>query len=349
MYPFKSGEPELRSVKIYEKGLIIHHWDTDGISSAALLLQYLRKMKNELAIENCTPPIGNYRLSDDEIEKISSKNFQFVIIVDINLPKNNILKLKEYSKAEVFYFDHHLQEKIEEVHHFNPLIEGNNGEKYPSASWFLKCYLNDPVTLPAVLGAVADHETRIKDKKEVYRTIEKYLEEVGLSFNDLLRMVELIDTNYKVGDREGVLKAPYTLLENDSRIILENPLWNKNLEVLKKEVEKQISRPPTRGEGKVLIWNINTPYNITSTVTRRLAWKNNDSIVVVINRGWFTDRDQVYIRSGNKLFDSRELINFAHGLGYDAGGKEEVFAAVVPKSETEKLLEILLRRLEGGR
>ncbi|MBS7250434.1 MAG: DHH family phosphoesterase [Candidatus Freyarchaeota archaeon] len=349
MFSSKIGEPELRNVKKYERGLIIHHWDTDGISSAALLLQYLRKVKSELAIENYTPPIGNYRLSDDEIEKIGSKNYQFIIIVDINLPKNNILKLKEYSKAEVFYFDHHIQERIEEVHHLNPLIEGINGEKYPSASWFLNCYLNNSVTLPAVLGAVADHETRIKDKKEVYRTIGEYLEKSGLSFNDLLRMVELIDTNYKVGDREGVLKAPYTLLENDSRIILENPVWNKNLEVLRKEVEEQTSIPPTRREGKILIWDINTPHNITSTVTRRLAWKNNDSIVVVINRGWFPDRDQVYMRSGNKLFDSQELINFAHSLGYDSGGKEEVFAAVVPKSETEKLLEILLKRLKRGK
>ncbi|MEM2135366.1 MAG: DHH family phosphoesterase [Candidatus Jordarchaeaceae archaeon] len=349
MFSSKSEEPELGRVKSYEKGLIIHHWDTDGISSAALLLQYLRKLKNELAIENYTPPIGNYRLSDDEIEKISSKNYQFIIMVDMNLPKNNILKLKEYSKAEVFYFDHHIQEKIEEVHHFNPLIEGNNGEKYPSASWFLNCYLNNPVTLPAVLGAVADHETRIKDKKEVYRKIEEYLEESGLSFDDLLRMVELIDTNHKVGDREGVLKAPFTLMENDPRIILENPVWNRNLEVLSKDIEKQTSKPPTRREGKILIWDINTPYNITSTVTRRLAWKNNDSIVVVINRGWFLDGDQLYMRSGSNLFDSHELINFAHSLGYDAGGKEGVFAVVVPKSETEKLLELLLRRLGGGK
>jgi len=349
MFSSKSSKPELESVKNYEKGLIIHHWDTDGISSAALLLQYLRKEKNKFAIENYTPPIGNYRLSDDEIEKISSKNCQFIIIVDINLPKNNILKLKEHSKAEVFYFDHHIQEKIEEIHHFNPLIEGNNGEKYPSASWFLNCYLNNPVTLPAVLGAVADHETKLKDKREVYITIEEYLEESGLSFNDLLRMVELIDTNYKVGDRRGVLKAPFTLLQNDPQIILENPLWNNNLKVLRKEVEKQTSRPPTRREGKILIWDINTPYNVTSTVTRRLAWKNNDSIVVVINRGWFPDRDQVYMRSGNKLFCSQELINFANNLGYEAGGKEEVFAAVVPKSETEKLLELLLRRLGGGK
>jgi single-stranded DNA-specific DHH superfamily exonuclease len=77
MFSSKSSKPELESVKNYEKGLIIHHWDTDGISSAALLLQYLRKEKNKLDIKNYTPPIGNYRLSDDEIEKISS-NSQFI-------------------------------------------------------------------------------------------------------------------------------------------------------------------------------------------------------------------------------------------------------------------------------
>ncbi|MEM3587326.1 MAG: DHH family phosphoesterase, partial [Candidatus Jordarchaeaceae archaeon] len=107
------GELEINQVRNYERGLIIHHWDTDGISSAALFLEYFKKLKKELIVENYTPIIGNYFLEDCEIDRISFQNFHFIIIVDINFPKNNILKLKNASKAEIFYFDHHIQEKIE--------------------------------------------------------------------------------------------------------------------------------------------------------------------------------------------------------------------------------------------
>ncbi|WXG40372.1 MAG: DHH family phosphoesterase [Candidatus Freyarchaeum deiterrae] len=345
MCPSERGELEIERVKNYKKGLIIHHWDTDGISSAALFLEYLRKMKKELIIKNYTPTIGNYYLEDREIKRVSSQNYEFIIIADINFPMNNILKLKNTSKAEVFYFDHHIQEKIEEIHHFNPLIEGINDEKYPSASWFVNDYLGNPVNITAILGAVGDHETKLKNKKDVYNVIEDFIEKLEISFDDLLRMTELIDSNYKMGDRNGVLEAPFLLLKNNPEAILEHPKWNKNLEKLRDDVEKQTSKPPTRTEGKILIWEINTPYNTTSAITRRLAWKNKDNIVVVVNKGWFKDRDQVYIRTGNNFFDSYEIINFAKGLGYSAGGKKEVVAAVVPKNETKKFLELLLTKL----
>ncbi|MFB0562676.1 MAG: DHH family phosphoesterase [Candidatus Lokiarchaeia archaeon] len=343
------GEPEIKRVKNYKKGLIIHHWDTDGISSAALFLEYLKKIKKELIIKNYTSTIGNYFLEDHEINRISSHNYDFIIVADISFPKNNILKLKNTSKAEIFYFDHHFQEKIVEVYHLNPIIEGKNGEKYPSTSWIVNNYLGNPLSIPAVLGAVGDHEIKLKNKKMIYKVITEFIEKLGISFDDLLRMVELIDSNYKVGDRNGVLKAPFVLLKNDPKAILDDPKWNENLEKLREDVEKQTSKPPTRREGKILIWEINTRYNTTSTITRRLAWKNNDNIVVIVNKGWFPDRDQVYIRTGNDFFDSKKIIDFARGLGYSAGGKKEVFAAVVPRNETKKFLELVLPKLGENR
>jgi len=345
MYSSENGEKEIERVKNYEKGLIIHHWDADGISSATLFIEYLRKMKKELIIKNYTPTIGNYFLEDHEIKKLSSQNYQFIIIADINFPKNDILKLKNASKAEIFYFDHHIQDKIEEVYHFNPLIEGINGEKYPSTSWFVNNYLGNPVNITAILGAVGDHESKLKNIKDVYKVIKDFIEKLGISFDDVLRMTELIDSNYKVGDRDGVIEAPFLLLKINPREILEQITWNKNLEKLREDLEKQTSKPPTRTVGKVLIWEINTPYNTISTITKRLAWKNNNNIVVIVNRGWFKNRDQVYIRTGNNLFDSNEIINFAKGLGYSAGGKKEVVAAVIPRSETKKFLELVLPRL----
>ncbi|MEM2145444.1 MAG: DHH family phosphoesterase, partial [Candidatus Jordarchaeaceae archaeon] len=239
MHLSECGEIEIKQVKNYEKGLIIHHWDVDGISSATLFLEYLQKIKKELIVENYTPTIGNYFLEDIEIDRISSQNYHFIIIVDINFPKNNILKVKNASRAEIFYFDHHIQEKIEEVYHFNPIIEGINGEKYPSASWFVNDYLGNPLNINAILGAVGDNEIKLKNMKDIYKVISNFIETLGISFEDLLVMTELIDSNYKVGDRKSVLEAPFLLMKNDPKIILEHSTWKKNFEKLRKEIEKE--------------------------------------------------------------------------------------------------------------
>jgi len=75
------------------KGLLIHHWDTDGICSAKLMLNYLGDKINT----NITPTLGNYFLTDKELD--ACKGFDFVIVVDMSLPEQNILTLAENAKV----------------------------------------------------------------------------------------------------------------------------------------------------------------------------------------------------------------------------------------------------------
>ena len=76
------------------KGLIIHHWDTDGICSARLLLEYL----DDMNIVNKTPVLGNYYLTEGEISDFSK--YDYAIILDMSLPEDNILKLSiKYSNT----------------------------------------------------------------------------------------------------------------------------------------------------------------------------------------------------------------------------------------------------------
>ena len=137
------------------KGLLIHHWDTDGICSARLLLEYL----SDKDIVNKTPGLGNYFLTDDEVKTYSI--YDFVIVADMSLPKENILALAKNSKVAIF--DHHLGSVIKEVFHHNPVIKGDDPNKYPSASWIINDYLKNPVNLFALLGVVGDHEKRIQN------------------------------------------------------------------------------------------------------------------------------------------------------------------------------------------
>ena len=190
--------------KLNGKGLLIHHWDTDGICSARLLLERLK----DKDIINKTPNLGNYFLTEEELEQYCS--FDYVIVADMSLPKDNILRLAK--NADVLIFDHHLGPVISEVFHHNPIIKGEDPNKYPSASWIINDYLKNPVNLYAVLGVLGDHEKRIQNNTIFSKIIDDFGKKHNLSFDDLLKMVYLIDTNYKIGDKSEIEKIPHQFL-----------------------------------------------------------------------------------------------------------------------------------------
>ena len=171
--------------KVTGNGLLIHHWDTDGICSAKLILDYLG---NKIT-KNKTPILGNYFLTKEEIEEC--KDFDFIIIVDMNLPEQNILTLAE--NADVYIFDHHLGKVIDSVFHHNPVIKGKNPDKYPSASWIVNDYLKNDVNLYALLGIIGDHEQKIKNNQHFSKIIQEFCKKNNLTFDDHHNKAYLLD------------------------------------------------------------------------------------------------------------------------------------------------------------
>jgi len=309
------------------KGLLIHHWDADGISSACLLLERL----SDKNVDNRTPELGNYFLTGRELEEYSK--YDFVIVADMSLPEDNILRLAE--NAKVFIFDHHLGKVIKEVYHNNPIIKGEDPDKYPSASWIVNDFLGNDVNLFSLLGIVGDHERNIKNNETFYKIITEFCQKHNLSFDDMLKMVYLLDTNYKLGDKKAVEKAPHLLFEyNSASDILKNTQWNENLTKLNKEITRQLGSPADEIDG-IIMKKINTTYNIISTITRKVAWESGKN-TVVLNTGFFDDRDQLYVRSAKNL---ESMIQRGKALGFKCGGKKEVLGAILPKDKTNSFVD----------
>jgi single-stranded DNA-specific DHH superfamily exonuclease len=319
--------------EIKGNGLLIHHWDADGICSAALLLKHLSNKK----IDNKTPELGNYYLTNDELE-IYSK-YDYIIIADMNFPEDNILRLAK--NAKVMIFDHHLGKEINQVFHYNPIIKGENPDKYPSSSWIINDFLKNEINLFSLLGIVGDHEQKIKNNKEFYNLITKFCEKNNIQFDDILKMVYLLDSNYKLGDKKTVEESPRILIKNDKPdFILKNKKWNNNLNKLNKELEKQFNSPHEEING-IILKRINTPYNIISTLTRKVAWSSGKN-TLIINTGFFDDMDQVYVRSKK---NAEQLIMRGKKLGYKCGGKKEVLGAIIPKDKTESFIKEIIEFL----
>jgi single-stranded DNA-specific DHH superfamily exonuclease len=315
-------------------GVLIHHWDTDGICSARLLLEKLPKN-----MVNKTPVLGNYFLTEEEITAYSS--YDFVIVVDMALPEDNINRLAKHAK--VLIFDHHLQQPIQGVFHLNPIGKGEDPQLYPSASWIVNDFLGNPVNMFALLGIIGDHEKRIQTNKGFYSKITDFCTKERLTFDELLMMVSLLDSSYKVGDHKAVESAPHLLLEySDPQRILQNVRLKNNLVLLEKEIVKYIDAPYEEKQN-ILLKRIHTKFNIISTVTRKIAWDSGKD-TVVLNTGFFKDMDQIYVRSGKNL---QPLIQQGKMLGYRCGGKTEVLGAVVPKENTEMFVQEIQRFLSN--
>jgi len=309
------------------KGLLIHHWDADGISSACLLLERL----SDKNIDNRTPELGNYFLTDRELDLYSK--YDFVIVADMSLPEDNILRLAE--NAKVFIFDHHLGKLIKEVYHNNPIIKGEDPDKYPSASWIVNDFLGNDVNLFSLLGVVGDHEQKIKSNEAFYKIITEFCQRHNLSFDDMLKMAYLLDTNYKLGDKKAVEKAPRLLFEyNSASGILGNTQWNENLTKLNEEITRQLEGPADEING-IIMKKINTTYNIISTITRKIAWDSGKN-TMVLNTGFFNDKDQLYVRSTKNL---ESMIERGKTLGFKCGGKKEVLGAILPKDKINSFVD----------
>ena len=85
----------------------------------------------------------------------------------------------------------------------------------------------------------------------------------------------------------------------------------------------------------IIVKKIDTPYNIISTITRRVAWDSGKN-TMVINTGFFKNENQLYVRS-NKNIES--MIQRGKSLGFKCGGKKEVLGAIIPNDQTESFVE----------
>ncbi len=308
--------------------LIIYHWDTDGICSASLLYDKY----DELFL----PKIGNYFLTDKEIEEIKEMGQNEICIVDFALNEDSLKKLKKIAKIKII--DHHLTKKIDGIEYINPIIEGKDEQKYPSSSWIVNEYLGNKENLLAFLGVVGDWEKRII-KTRFYKKLKKFMENNKIKFEEMLEMVKLIDSNYKVGDIEEIKRAVYILKDMDKEEILNNKKWKKNKEMVDNEIEKALNGKEKR-IGKILIKEIDCKYNVISSVARKL-WEKNE-YVIVINKGYFKNDCQIYVR-GKNIFSLVKLTK-----KYVYGGKKNVIGAIIPKKECNEFVKYVVKCIENA-
>ncbi len=321
-----------------KSGIIIHHWDTDGMCSAALIL---RELEGKTTITTFTPTIGNYHLNHEDRDHIKKHATDFIIVADMALPGDSIDFLKSLGK--VYIFDHHLQDRYDIHLHQNPVIDGESPERYPSASWVVGEYLGSTPDLLFVLGAIGDRERKLLDNEYIMKTVNKVMGTLQTDFHTLLEVIALLDSSYKLGMKQEVERTPWFLMNvQEPHGILNRRDLKDNIVVLNSAIEREVKGGRTEIKPGVLYQEMDSPYNIISTVTRKIAWANENKIAFVVNERFMEGSIQIYIRGSMK--DPRSMIESARDRGYSAGGKNDVVGMVIPKKDKKfikKLLEML--------
>lgn len=332
---------EIEKLKSAEKPLIIHHWDTDGICSAAMILRFLGK-----DAETMVPRIGLYMLSEDEFQRVEEGKYDAVMVTDFSLPREDFDRLSRSS--DTWIFDHHRQERMENVHQFNPVARGASTDDYPSATWVLCEVLGRNVDLLTVLGAVGDKGEAIRGSPS-YEHIDAFIKKSILHFRDLVRMTELIDSNHRVGDVAGIQDTVAFIIDNDNNpsALLRNKSWEENDLRVKERIlaEEKFAGEPARG---ILVHRFSSDFDIISSVSRRLSKIDGVRTSVVVQTGFFPEYDRIYVRTSDLGLDLRPVLEMAKGQGHISGGKREVVGAVVPVEDTETFLSETQRLLEAS-
>ncbi|MEA1993954.1 MAG: hypothetical protein U9N35_06135, partial [Euryarchaeota archaeon] len=272
--------------------MIIHHWDCDGICSAALLKAV---EGGELFVPH------DFFLDDEEKEYIKKKDLETIYLADIALPSEDLRFLKELSELHIF--DHHKRKEKEKNFYID--------EDSPSTTFIIKRHYKLGENFLPVLGAVGDKEEKILDteyKKDVENVLEKY----SINFAQLLKMAKLLDSNYILNDFKAVKESVDLVLKskNNPEAILSNEKLNKNLEKIEKEIKNNLDYSI---ENNFVLCEINTEHRIISRITRILFKKYPDNDILVINR----KAGNIYLRSKKDL---SPLIAHAKEQ-YCAGGK----------------------------
>jgi len=122
------------------------------------------------------------------------------------------------------------------------------------------------------------------------------------------------------------------------RFIRSNENWSDNLKLFETKMDEILLQPPEEIRG-TLVKKLDTKYSLVSAVTRSIAWSTGRNTVVV-NTGFFPDRDQIYSRSSTH--DMQPLIISAKKQGYNAGGKTDVIGAIIPKEKTKSFVKEIL-------
>jgi hypothetical protein len=320
---------------------VVHHWDADGITSAALVIEEVRRVSPGAKVHNCSPTIGRWALDEGEVAILRAWGPDLLVIVDLAIRDDDLDAILDgLPDVPALMVDHHRAEVPEHprLEYYNPVADGQPETDYPACSWVLRDMMGRDMDLLTVLGVFGDRGRGMVEEP-IWETMQRFLAESEMDWGDMHLLVDLVDSSAKRVDLASVNAAVGHLLEGwrDPKGLLLVPEWREGNDEVETALVRELERGPETVTEGVLVKTIDTPYLVISTAARRLLRTRDEMVIIVINLGYSDREVQVYVRRKGPL-DLAPLIPVMRGRGYSAGGKGEVLGVILPQDEMDWLL-----------
>jgi hypothetical protein len=340
--------------------VIVHHWDMDGVASAALVAAASERGREAAFLT----PQFRYAFDKPFLDRAreAASGRKLLVVVDLGVPGGSVDLLHRYTGRPAVVIDHHMQPeppKLPGVVYVNPAAQGDPAGRWPSAAHVVASLTGvyDPLLVAASIVGDLGPAARAS------RVYQDYMARAGLHpVEDYWLPAEcasLVDAASAMG-RADVLEALAARLAESvdpCRLILEDGLLHglraqaeAELESLLEEAEEK-REEPFRG---VLLYRLEGEGRHASKLARELARRHTDSIVVVAYRARSTGEERVYARTYKRhapLLASRDVIEELRSLGLSAGGKAQgpnnVLAVEAPPGRLEEALQAVLSHIRG--
>ena len=318
-------------LKNSKRMLVIHHWDSDGIASAALIGRFASKLGVDVRFH--VPKIGLYSIEAIDLKLIDDYEPDVLLILDYGIPLRDVEKIERVLGVNVVVIDHHLNE-VRSKGFFNPVAYGSSEDEYPSTTWVLRDLIDVRESLDLVaLGVVGDLGKRLEVKK-FKGEIERYALKFGLTLNDLYRASELVDSCYRLFDYDMICHARDLLKREGVNGVLRSCLLDEELQKLKFEVENAyLNLRLIKDGGLIKVFELKSHSYITSLIGRGLANKFENSIVMLVHKVEGLNLTYVYVRSN--AFNLRGVLEALKKSDVNVGGKDQVFVVTCPSDSNE--------------
>lgn len=281
-----------------EKVKILHHWDMDGVASAAIISKILKNERGVEAEDVSIPLERAYHLSDEEKENLHE--FDKLIVLDFNLKADELEELNEF--IDVLVVDHHDFDRRPDVSFVNPR-EFEADVYVPCSKICLEIAeefdMEDEVRWIAGMGVIQDFgvESCPELFEELEESYDKYLPE-ELTQHELAKNCEygryasvLNIKPYR--DSHHFSKLAYqALMKSGDLLELEaqeeyRQVYEVYLEMqdeFNKMVENYEEEREINRDKMVIFFEINSEFNITSSISTNMSTKTPEWIHLVVQR-----------------------------------------------------------------
>jgi len=313
------------------KVYVLHHWDADGLASAAILL----RVPGPRIVDMSTPKIGVYGASAIDPGRIVRSGADTLVVLDYGARPDEILT-RVPQGIQAFIVDHHAVELSGNARGCccNPVALGMSEVEYPSTTWVLYELLNTPkhiVDLVA-LGIAGDLGPALATSEHVM-FVDNVAAELNMTLNDFVRAVELVDSCYRIVNGKCIEHAVRVLAEEGVKSVLHDEVLINARESASRYVESAYDRLQSLGEPcpGVRVWKLRLDSLVTSYVGRSLARAYPDDVILLAHNIPSLNVTYVYVRSYSVPL--RKFLEKLREEGLNVGGKDMVFVVTCPEEE----------------